>query len=525
MNLDLIETITDNHSQFLSDESKSVGMAESISFPKSEEDIRKILYEINKQDLPITVQGARTGISGGAVPFGGHVMNLGKMDHITGLEYDQNKKMYLLSVQPGVSLSHLHKVLGELDFDTKEWQEESIQTLEKLKQDKTKYYFASDITETSASIGGMVACNASGARSYRYGAAREFVRELRLVLADGTVLRLKRGGQRASGRKFSLETESHEMISGELPIYEMPQVKNTAGYFVREDMELIDLFIGSEGTLGIITEIKISLSPKPHFIWGAMIFFLDEPEALDFVNAVRKLNTDTKPAALEYFNHDALDLFREQKESNATFKEIQDLKPEFHTAIYVEYNGSTRIELEELILGLGEPIKQFGGDEENTWLATTPMDLDKLIRFRHAIPESVNLLISQRKKVDASITKLGTDMAVPDCELANVIGYYNSSLADTNLESVMFGHIGDNHIHVNILPKNLDDYQRGKTLYLDWASHIVAMGGTVSAEHGIGKLKKELLSIMYGEQGIRQMKAIKSIFDPKGIINPGTIFS
>ena len=522
---ELIKTINDENQQFLSDESRFVGEAASISFPKNEDEIKEIVHEVNKQHLPMTIQGARTGISGGAVPFGGHVMNLSKMERITGMTYDAQKNTYVLSVQPGVRLSQIQKVLREKVFNTEGWSTASIKALEQFQKDSQQYYFASDITETSASIGGMVACNASGARSYMMGAARNFVEEIHLVLADGAGLRLTRGVDKAQGRHFQLKTEDGRLIRGELPDYALPDVKNTAGYFTGEDMDLIDLFIGSEGTLGIITEIKISLTPKAPFIWGVMAFFSCEVKALQFVNAVRSSTEGLAPVAIEYFNHNALDLFRKQKEDNATFRDIPSLKPDFHTAIYVECQGEAKKELSERILRIGEILQTLGEKEEATWVAANAIDLEKLIQFRHAIPESVNMLIGQRKKANLKITKLGTDMAVPDCQLEKVIDIYNASLAESELESVMFGHIGNNHIHVNILPRDMADYHKGKELYNVWAAEIVAMGGTVSAEHGIGKLKKDLLITMIGEQGIDQMKRLKELFDPQGLLNPGTIFS
>ncbi|MCI1968827.1 FAD-binding oxidoreductase, partial [Clostridium luticellarii] len=141
-----------------------------------------------------------------------------------------------------------------------------------------------------------------------------------------------------------------------------------------------------------------------------------------------------------------------------------------------------------------------------------------------ATPECVNLIISERKKKNPHITKLGTDMAVPDSQLNEIVDYYNDFISRSGLQAVMFGHIGNNHIHVNILPRNDDDYNKGKSMYLKWSDHVVRLGGTISAEHGVGKLKTSMLFEMYGKDNIEKMKQIKKIFDPDFILNSGNIF-
>ncbi len=169
-------------------------------------------------------------------------------------------------------------------------------------------------------------------------------------------------------------------------------------------------------------------------------------------------------------------------------------------------------------------IVALGGNEDDTWCATTPRELEPLKAFRHAPPEAVNHLIGERKRRIPELTKLGTDMSVPDSELEAVMAMYREGLRQAGLQSVIFGHIGNNHVHVNILPETLEDYARGKALYLDWAEQVVARGGAISAEHGIGKLKIPFLRLMYGEEGIAQMRALKRVFDPDMLLNPGTLF-
>ena len=514
--------------EYLRDESRSVGTADAITFARSEAEIRAVLEAASSQRLPVAIQGARTGLAGGAVPQGGQIINLSKMNRIVGLRHNALEDSFSLIVEPGVLLTEVRKILASKVFDTADWSEQSLQALAIFKT-RGAYMFSPDPTETSATLGGMVACNASGARSFYYGATRNHIEALRIMLMDGSILYLKRGAREVENGAFALETLDGKALHGDLPLYPMPEVKNASGYYVKGNMDMLDLFIGAEGTLGVVTEIELHLLPAPPAVWGLTVFFPTEECAVYFVRVMRgehviydlTIPALPKPVSIEYFNHQALDLLRR---STTVFGQLQELKPSYHTAIYVEFHGESDQDLQQVILNMGGVIEACGGDEASTWVARTPTDMEKLLSFRHATPESVNMLIDQRRRTEPKLTKLGTDMAVPDVELSTVIAMYNRRLQEEGLEAVMFGHIGNNHIHVNILPRDLDDYLRGKSLYLEWAREIIRKGGTVSAEHGIGKLKAPLLAEMYGDQAINKMRTIKRLFDPLWLLSPGNIF-
>ncbi len=483
---------TSEYEDYLRDESRRVGSADSISFPTSEADVVEIVKAVSERRGKITVQGARTGIVAGAVPQGGHILNLSRMNKIGDVNGDS------ITVQPGAILDNIREAI-----------------------EKEGLFFPPDPTESTASIGGMVACNASGALSFHYGSTRNWVQSLRMVLSDGDIIGLRRGECSARGRSFCLTTEGGRTISGDLPTYAVPSVKSAAGYYVAQDMDMLDLLIGMEGTLGIITEIELRLIPRPGAINGLTVFLPDEDSALKLVRILRE---ESNPVAIEFFDHDALDLLRRMKTESSAFEKIPALKPEFHTAIYAEFHADTDEEIEEPIMAIMEAIIELGGSDEDTWYATNDRELEPLKAFRHATPEAVNLLIDQRKRDCPELTKLGTDMSVPDAHMESVIAMYDADLAENGLESVMFGHIGNNHVHVNILPRSMDEYDTGKALYLAWAERIVGWGGSVSAEHGIGKIKVPFLRMMYGDDAIAEMRALRSLFDPDAILNPGDLF-
>lgn len=526
MNKDFVEM----YGEYLRDESRQTGTAESIKFPKTEEDIVASVKECAINNIPITTQGARTGLAASAVPFGGHIINLSRMNNVTGARYDQEQDRFFLTAQPGVLLAEVRKYLLNKSFITTSWNTESLDALNHM--DKNEWFYSTDPTETSASIGGMVACNASGAKSFRYGSTRDHVESIRVVLADGDILSLKRGQSYAENGQFYLATESGKVISGKLPNYKMPNVKkNTSGYYNKPSMDMLDLFIGSDGTLGIITEIEIELNRTQKSNWGVTIFMPDEDKALDLVRALRgeKLFDDieplrVKPSAIEFFSHKALEMLRHQQKTNPAFSSIQEIKESYHTAVFIEIEGDSDDDIWSGIEELGNVIVKLGGDEDATWVANNPNALEKLHSFRHACPECVNMQIDEAKKTDSRITKLGTDMSVPDEKLKEVMKMYNNDIEKNHLHAVIFGHIGNNHLHVNIIPRNMDEYNRGKELFLVWAEKIAAMGGAVSAEHGVGKLKVPFLRKMYSDDELNEMRNIKKIFDPEQLFNRETIF-
>ncbi|MGE4484283.1 MAG: FAD-binding oxidoreductase [Oscillospiraceae bacterium] len=515
-----LHLITDNVEEYLRDESRTVGSAESISFPRSEEDVRGILRELGGK-TPVTVQGARTGLAAGAVPFGGHILNLTRLNRVLGLRENLDGEFSVI-LQPGVALSVLRKCIADKKFDTEGWDAESLCIYEIFKEAPRKF-FPPDPTEVSATVGGMVSCNASGAKSFRYGATRGYVKALRVVLTDGDVIALRRGENFADGRTLTLMTEGGRLIKLRLPSYNVPATKSASGYYIKDDMDAIDLFIGMDGTLGVITEIEVSLLPLSHVIWGAMFFFKDEASCIDFVIRARKSGSG-KIAALEYFDSNVLEILREQRRTNPSFSRLPLPSDEFSFSIYAELHCNSEEEAARELFALGECMEASGGSERDTWVSRTALEYNALIGFRHAAPECVNMIIDRRKKEHPSITKLGTDLSVPDEHLAEIMAMYHAMLAERNLQYAIWGHIGSNHVHVNIIPQDENDYKEGKALYNIWAKRIVKMGGAVSAEHGIGKIKADQFRMMYEPVHFREMRRLKLALDPNGIFGRGTIF-
>jgi D-lactate dehydrogenase (cytochrome) len=484
------ESFQPAHADYLRDESRRVGRADRIAFPRTEAEVLAALAEARAAKLPVTTQGARTGVTGGAVPEGGLIRNLAHMDQILSVENGE------LRVQPGATLDAIRAAVPP------------------------GFYFAPDPTEPSASIGGMISCNSSGALSFLHGPTRNHVLGLRVALLNGDVVDLRRGRDQTAGLRFQLGS-----LSGELPPLRRPAVKNAAGYFVDPDMDLVDLFVGAEGTLGVVTEATLRLLPAPGAVWGLMAFLPSTAAVVGFVDALRQTPRDgsAQLAALEYFDSNCLVFLREHADELASKGISVPNLPDGSACVYAEWHAPDAAAAEAALMATAERLPEFGADPDACILADNPHDIEKLKLFRHSAPEMVNSAIDERRKIHPGLVKLGTDMSVPDARLADVLALYEKDLAASGLEHLIFGHIGANHLHVNILPRHPADYDAGRALYARWAAQVIAWGGSISAEHGIGKLKRDLFRQMAGDAALAQMRTLKKLFDPDNLLNPGTL--
>ena len=514
----ILDNVEHYHPEFIHDESQLVGWMDSISFPAGERDIRDQLALMNTKKTPVTVQGARTGLAGGAVPQGGHTINLNRMMKITGLR--REGEAFFLICQPGVLMrEHIWPAANAKEFETDGWSDESLRALEEFTA-AGAYLFTPDPSEPTVTIGGMVACNASGARSFLYGPTRPHVERLRVVLIDGDILDLKRGRERADGRTFRLETEGGRVIEGVLPTYEMPHVKNAAGYFAADDMDLIDLFIGSEGTLGVISEVEVRLVRAPAEMTGVMAFLPDEPAALHLAKDLKA--SHARPAAIEYFDRASVEMLRANRSVFGPCQMGNEIPPGELTALYLEYHGETDW-IDRAIGELRERLGDRGGDAGSIWVGRGHEAVGNFKQIKHMLPELVNGRVAERAKSAPGIRKLGSDLAVPDERLDELMALHHADLAAGGYDYLIFGHLGDNNLHVNVIARDLTEYEAGREMYRRWARAAVEMGGTVSAEHGIGKIKTALLAEMFSPADLAQMADLKRLFDPDGLLSPGNI--
>jgi len=488
-----VKTQADDLQNYLTDASNiQGGFADKLFIPESAAEISEILKEANSKKIPVTVSGARTGTVGGAIPFGGYVISLEKLNKIKNID----KQNPSATAGSGVILADFQKAV-----------------------EAEGLFYPPDPTEWTCQLGGTVATNASGARSFKYGATRGFVTGLEIVLADGNVINIKRGAAVGTdGGLIDLDAGQGRKVPIKVPTYDQPAVrKNTSGYFSAENLDAIDLFIGSEGTLGIITEIEFLLLEKPEGFFSGIVFFDDKKSLLDFVNEAKYRSFENRKSGrggidasfLEYFDGNSLKFIGEK------FPEV----PEgMEGAIFFEQETTAETE-DGLLEQWNEMLEKHGADTEKAWFTTTEQDLVKMREFRHALPVAVNERIVRYKQ-----KKVGTDMAVPDENFASFLKFYERQLSDSALDYVIFGHIGDNHLHANMLPKDAAEAETARHLYGRFIAQALMLGGTISAEHGIGKLKRRYLDVMMGERYLSEMADIKRALDPNGILGRGNMF-
>jgi len=488
-----VKTQQDDLQNYLTDASNMPGgYAERLIVAETAEEVAAVLREANEVRTPVTISGARTGTVGGAIPFGGSILSLEKLNAIV---IDREK--LTTTVGAGVILGDFQKEVEQAGL-----------------------FYPPDPTEWSCQIGGNIATNASGARSFKYGATREYVQQLRVVLANGEFLSLRRGDAVAADGMLRLVTENGRAIDIRIPTYERPNVrKNVSGYFSAGELDAIDLFIGSEGTLGVVVEATLSLLEKPKGFFSGIVFFEQENDLLAFVDEARDASrrspvaiapgSKIDAALLEYFDANSLSLISEK---------FPETPKGMAGAIFFEQE--TTHENEDVLLAAwNDLLEKHNAAQDASWFTTNEQDLEKMREFRHSLPVTVNERVVRNKQ-----KKIGTDMAVPDDKFRSFLRFYKETLDGSGIEYVIFGHIGDAHLHANLLPKTEEEITRSRHIYGRCIAQAIMLGGCVSAEHGIGKLKRNYLAAMMGERYLNEMVEVKRALDPRGILGRGNMF-
>ena len=419
------------------------GWPEVAVFPCSTEEIARIVTLAHENRIPVTTRGAGTGLMGGATAVeGGILLVTARMDRV--LEVDEANMV--ARIEPGVVL---------LTF-----QEE---------MEKRGFFYAPDPGEKSATIGGNVMTNAGGMRAVKHGVTRDHVRGLKVVTADGSVIDL--GGKVA---------------------------KNASGY------NLMHLMIGSEGTLGIVTEITVRLLPLPAELTSLLVPFQSLEDAVGVVPTLGK--EGIIPQALEFFRRDVLE---------ASTDYLGRAFPHGGAPVYLllRMEASSPAEMERLIDRTGRLCLEAGA--EDVLIADTAERQRALWDARGAFLEALGW--SEQDECD---------IVVPRDRIAEIVLYSDRIAEDIGLRLSSFGHAGDGNIHINILRENLErgewESRRDRVMELIYQK-CAELGGKVSGEHGIGHSKRAFLAQYSHPVELEMMRRIKAAFDPGGILNPGKI--
>ena len=415
-----------------------------VVLPETNEEVSVVIRIASQHHVPIVPRGMSSGLAGGSIPVrGGIVLSLTRMNHI--LEIDEENMT--ATVEAGVVTADLQEAVEKLGL----------------------FYPPDPASVKQSTIGGNIACNAGGPRCLKYGITGDYVMGLTVVLADGRVL--KTGGK---------------------------VIKNVVGY------DMTSLFVGSEGTLGIITEALLRLTSKPQFVRTARVEFLSLDDGASTVNAI--LTAGIVPATLEMMDETAIACIEEAMELG--------LPLDVAVILIIETDGSDEGTVVREIEAVTRICRENGAREVN--MAKDEEERAELWHARRSVGPSL-----ARKAPN----KLGEDITVPRSAVPEAVRRIKAISAKYGLPIVVFGHAGDGNLHPNILFDKRDPEQWAKIKPIVGEIFGVALelGGTLSGEHGVGTLKRPYMEQAMGPVSIEVQRRIKQALDPQNILNPGKV--
>jgi D-lactate dehydrogenase (cytochrome) len=472
---------------FLEDTSNlKTGHTPGVFFPETVDELSVLLQGAAKEHRRFTIAGNGTGTTGGRIPLGDYVISMQKLDRV-GEPVPLSDEAAIMTVQAGALLENIQK-----------------------KAEQSGWFYPPDPTEKLCFIGSTIANNSSGSRTYKYGPTRNHIARILIVLPQGDLLDLSRGSCMADENgMFHLTLPLAGELSFRRPDYRMPDTsKHNAGYYSAAGMDLIDLFIGSEGTLGVIAEADLKLIALPSSIISCLIHFSEIDDLFRFVDLIKDPANGVAARSIELFDKNSLGFLA---------RKYPELPEKSEGAIFIEVETTPETE-EQVLDGLFSQMESCNAMTDHSWVALDREEQARIREFRHALPLQVNDWLSRQHE-----SKISTDMAVPGERFRELYDFYRSSCEQQGFVYIIFGHIGNAHVHLNILPRNREEFVRAKALYREFVGKALALGGTLSAEHGIGKLKAEYLVGLYHEEGLQEMVRVKRCLDPFLSLNIGNI--
>jgi glycolate oxidase len=426
---------------YSADVSGLVMLPDAVARPVAGGEVAELLRRASADHTPVTAAGNQTSTTGASITDRGTLLSMRAMDRIIDIDVGQR----IAVVEPGVLLGDLNRAVAGHGL-----------------------LFAPDPTSMDdVTVGGAIACNASGARSLLYGPTRPHVRALEITMMSGDVVELRRSG---------LD-------------------KNTAGYAFAQ--EPVDWFVGSEGTLGVITRAELALVPLPAHVIGLALPCPDEATALALVVAIRE--SALRPRCIEYFDPVSLEIALQRSGALVYVEDASDTPLEAWLALAEQH-------------GAGDDIEVFDGESA----------LRDARKFRHAVPATMNERGAARRAYGGR--KVSTDWAVPYPKLAQAITEARRLVDAAGIaQPAIYGHAGNGHPHENFIAGDAAELARIESVVEATLRYVLSIGGTVSAEHGIGKIKRKWLPLQATPVQLGVMRAVKRELDPLGLLAPGNI--
>ncbi len=420
-------------------------MPDVVIWPDTTEQVSRVVAFADRERIAITGWGAGSSLEGNSIPLrGGIVLDFARMDRILKVYAED----FQVIVQPGIFYKDMNKSLAQHGL-----------------------FFAPD-PGANASIGGMIANNAAGTRTPKYGATRDNVLALEVVLANGDVIRT---GSRS--------------------------IKQSAGY------DLTHLMVGSEGTLGIITEATLKLAPLPEHFSAVISSFATTADAAQAVFGI--MGAGLNPAALELLDAPCI----------AVINQTEGLDWQVAPTLFLEFHGASEASLHVELELVKEICEQMGAQSFTPGLGRDARD--RLWHARHHLAEFMF-------RIHPGQPYLISDVAVPISQYPPLVAEAAAVLEGMeNVNGYIFGHAGDGNMHSVIFFENWpDEFARVQTAFNDRVvAKAIALGGTCTGEHGVGIGKQKYMLHEHGEIAMDLMRRLKAFFDPNGILNPGKVVS
>jgi D-lactate dehydrogenase (cytochrome) len=469
------------------------GTAVALARPAIVEEVAWVVQHAARV-LPV---GAQSSLTGGATPNGDVVVST---ERLTSVHVADDRVM----VGAGVRLRDLQEALNARGL-----------------------WFPPVPTFLGATVGGSVATNAAGAATFKYGSVRRWVRGLTVVLASGDVLRIRRGDVRARNGQFVIATSRGDQPV-DVPPITMPQVpKCSAGYFAAPDMDLIDLFIGSEGTLGVIVEAELDVRGRPGGVCWILVSLPDESSAIALTADLRDERT-LDVAAIEHIDRRSIEVLRDDGVDRRLGIQI-DPRAGVLLLVQMELDADQAEHglRDALLQRLADTLGKHGVlDSAEIVLPSDARRAAAFVELREAVPAGVNRRVALAHARDPRIHKTAADMIVPFSHFESMMRECRALAAADQLDLAVWGHISDGNVHPNVIPRDYRDVERGRNLLLQLAAQVIAMGGSPLAEHGVGRnrVKQQMLAMLYGPKGIDAMRRTKLSLDPTWKLSPGLLF-
>ncbi|HEX6853196.1 MAG TPA: FAD-binding oxidoreductase [Candidatus Polarisedimenticolaceae bacterium] len=492
------------------------GTARGLLRPDRPEEAATFLRMTAGRELDVLPQAARSSLTGAARPRGEVVITCERWTDAELLS--AGGPAGRVRCGAGVRLRDLQRWLGEHGR-----------------------FFPPIPTYQEAMIGGTIATDAGGAATFKYGKTRAWVRGIEVLLFNGDLLKVERGECVVPrGGTFRVELPGGRVLEVPTPTYLLPAVKKlSCGYWSSDPMDLVDLFVGSEGTLGMLASATLDLVPLPPAVVAGLAFLPDSGAALALS---RTLCSGAVPGvrSVEMLDDRCLSLLKAHGDAEklrvtlpagagaALIFEIE--MPEAIDRDAAEAIVVASLEGEASRHPLAQLVREVerhgAGDDFELVFPGDDVRREALAAFREAAPKRVNEILQARRRDDAGIAKVGGDLVVPPAELDAAIAFWREGFAARGLEFAIWGHVSDGNLHPNALPRSLAQTDAACEVLLDFARDAGRRGGAPLAEHGVGRspLKQRMLREFLGEPALAEMRAIKDALDPDDRFSPGVLF-